>query len=149
MTKKLDKRKNPISLAKEKQEMLFVSHSRMKLFPYHNYNHLSEVKTQESLSPLWRKGISIYPLTATLFLGTSYMQWITKLVFPVPCLNSFPHSEEFPENLPFNNHNPKQILLVLPPATQRGTAYSAHHRVSYYSFLSPSWKCFSSCLDSV
>lgn len=74
MRKKFDKRKNPISLAKEKQQMLFASHRRMKLFPYYNYNHVSEVKIQELLTSLWMKGIYIYPLTAIFFLGTSYIQ---------------------------------------------------------------------------
>lgn len=54
--------------------MLFASHRRMKLFPYYNYNHVSEVKIQELLTSLWMKGIYIYPLTAIFFLGTSYIQ---------------------------------------------------------------------------
>lgn len=62
----LDKRKNPISLTKKKEEMLFASHGRIKPFPYHNYNHVS--KDTIIVTILWRKGISIYLLTATFFL---------------------------------------------------------------------------------
>lgn len=46
---KLDKSKNIIFLAKEEQQKLFASHRRIKLFPYHYHNHLSEVRTQEML----------------------------------------------------------------------------------------------------